>query len=103
MIEENNFEVTEEDLISRVKLAISQDRERFFRVADSIHLQPKYAEHLEELEIIKQQWRDIPQLKNYPYIAFPLELPLWFPQVKMFSRFTETYIQDTLVELGYFE
>lgn len=84
--------MTRQELIERMIVASKQDRERFFKVADTIHLQPKYAEHLEELELLKQQWRDMTDLPNYPEIKFPLDLPDWFPQVKFASKWNEDYV-----------
>lgn len=77
-----------ENILTRMDQAAREDRERFFRVADSIHLQPKYADHLDELETLKQQWRDMTQAENYPDIDFPLPLPEWFPTVHFASRWT---------------
>ena len=88
--------MTRQFLISLMILASKQDRERFFRVADTIHLQPKYKEHLEELEVIKQQWRDMTNLPNYPEIKFPLELPSWFPKVNFTSCWDANYVEETL-------
>lgn len=87
-----------EEIIQRMILATKQDRERFFKVADTIHLQPKYKEHLEELEVIKQAWRDMTKLPSYPEIKFPLELPSWFPKVNFASRWDANYVEQILTE-----
>lgn len=78
-------------LLERMDMAAKEDRARFFAVADTIHLQPKYAEHLEELETVKQQWRDMTAIENYPKIAFPLQLPAWFPKVPFKSKWNVDY------------
>lgn len=80
-----------EELLKQMDEAIREGREQFFKVADTIHLQPKYADKLEELEAIKQQWRDITLLEGYPEIDFPLTLPEWFPKVKFYSHFKADY------------
>ncbi len=86
-----------EQILKRMDVAFRQDRERFFKVADTIHLQPKYAEHLEELETLKQTWRDIPQQKGYPNITHPLPLPEWFPKVNFASCWKkDIYIEQCL-------
>lgn len=78
--------------------AIKEDRERFFIVADTLQFQPKYKEQLEELEQIKQEWRDMTRQTNYPHIKWPLKLPNWFPDVKFASYWNEDYLQNTLQE-----
>ena len=88
--------MTREEILIKMDIAIRQDRERFFKVADTIHLQPKYSDKLEELEVIKQQWRDITLLEIYPEIQFPLVLPEWFPKVKFMSSWGENYVDETL-------
>ena len=92
--------MTREQLIERMILASKQDRERFFKVADTIHLQPKYKDYLDELEIVKQRWRDMTTLPNYPEIKFPLELPEWFPKVKFASCWDTDYIEKILEREG---
>ncbi len=91
-----------EKIIEDMKLAILQDRDRFFAVADTLHLQPKYAEHLEELEEVKEQWRDITEMENYPHIDFPLALPEWFPEVLFVSNFPHNHLEMTLAEFQNF-
>lgn len=78
-------------ILERMDLAAKEDRARFFAVADTIHLQPKYAEHLEELETVKQQWRDMTAIENYPKMAFPFALPEWFPKVNFMSKWDAEY------------
>ncbi|MDD3832046.1 MAG: hypothetical protein PHW00_05670 [Clostridia bacterium] len=93
--------MTEQEIRARMNEAFREDRERFFKVADSIHLQPKYAEHLTELEQVKQQWRDIPAQADYPNFTHPVELPSWFPTVKFTSSWEkDTYIADTLLSVA---
>lgn len=85
------------EILQRMDIAFKEDRERFFRIADTLHLQPKYAAHLEELESLKQQWRDAPQQEGYPNIAHPLSLPEWFPTVNFASSWEkDTYIEHAL-------
>lgn len=69
-----------EEVLKILDLAIRQDRERFFRLADPLIFQPKYKEHLDEIEKIKQQWRDLTKLPDYPNIDFPPSLPDWYPE-----------------------
>lgn len=85
-------------LTQRMDKAAREDRARFFIVADAIHLQPKYAEHLQELEEIKQQWRDMTALPDYPKMAFPLALPEWFPKVEFKSKWDEEYYDREVEE-----
>lgn len=78
-------------LSERMDMAAKEDRARFFAVADTIHLQPKFAEHLDELEKVKQQWRDMTAIENYPKMEFPLALPDWFPKVAFKSKWDTDY------------
>ncbi len=90
--------MTREDILARMDLAAKQDRERFFKVADSMTFQPKYAEHLAELADVKQEWRDMTLMENYPEIKFPLALPEWFPTVRFASCWDTDYVAQTLGE-----
>lgn len=83
-----------EDVIKNMDEAFREDRERFFKVADSLALQPKYKEHLEELETLKQTWRDIPATEGYPNIDHPMKLPDWFPTV----HFASSWQKDKFIE-----
>lgn len=86
-----------EKIIKEMDLAFKQDRERFFKVADILHLQPKYKDHLEELEELKQVWRDIPQQYDYPNFTHPIPLPEWFPKVNFASCWEkDKYIEEQL-------
>jgi len=87
MIKQENFK--------RMDLAAKQDRERFFKVADTLHMQPKYAEHLAELDTLKQQWRDMTALPDYPNINWPLALPEWFPKVHFASCWEKDEFNET--------
>ena len=88
---------TREDILKRMDEAFKEDRERFFKVADSLIQQPKYTEHLTELEALKQIWRDIPQQEGYPNFTHPIQLPDWFPKVPFASSWEkDTYIAETL-------
>ena len=82
------------NLLERMDKAAKQDRIRFFNVADTIHIQPKYTEHLTELETVKQAWRNMTALENYPKMAFPLDLPEWFPKVDFKSKWNECYYDE---------
>ena len=95
--------MNKEYILKEMDLAFKQDRERFFRVADVLHLQPKYKEHLEELEELKQIWRDIPQQDGYPNFTHPIPLPKWFPKVKFAScwdkdKFIEEAISEEVID-----
>lgn len=83
-------------LLVRMDKAAREDRERFFKVADAIHFQPKYEEHLAELEVLKQEWRDMTKLEDYPKMAFPLPLPEWFPKVSFMSRWDSEYYEKEM-------
>jgi hypothetical protein len=83
-------------LLEKMDKAAREDRERFFAVADTIHLQPKYSEHLEELEAVKQEWRDMTKLEDYPQMPFPLPLPEWFPKVSFMSRWDSEYYEKEM-------
>lgn len=86
-----------EEILKQMDLAVRQDRERFFRVADTLHLQPKYAAYTTELEAIKQQWRDITAAPDYPNIDWPLLLPQWFPVIYFASKFKkDKYIEEVM-------
>lgn len=74
-----------EKILQRMDEAFKEDRERFFKIADSIMYQPKYVEYLTELENLKQVWRDIPQQEDYPNFTHPMILPDWFPKVSFAS------------------
>lgn len=93
--------MTREQILKRMDVAFKQDRERFFKVADTLYLQPKYAEHLEEVEALKQAWRDIPQQADYPNITHPMPLPDWFPKVHFASSWEkDSYLEKRLKEFG---
>ena len=65
--------------------ASKEDRERLFHVADLLHLKPLFQDRVADIQAVKQQWRDMTTLPNYPHITFPLELPSWFPVVRFAS------------------
>lgn len=89
--------MTREEILKNMDVAIRQDRERFFRVADTLHLQPKYADKVFELDEIKQQWRDITGVPGYPNITHPMPLPEWFPTVHFASSFEkDTFLEEAL-------
>lgn len=88
--------MTEQEIIERMIEASKEDRERFFTVADIMQLQPKYQDKLQEIEAIKQQWRDMTLLPDYPLIKFPLELPDWFPKVHFASCWEVDYLENEL-------
>lgn len=87
--------MNKEDILKEMDLAFRQDRQRFFKVADSLYLQPKYKQYLEELEMLKQKWRDIPQQENYPNFTHPIPLPEWFPKINFASNWEkDVYIEE---------
>ena len=89
--------MSEEKVLHRMDVAFREDRERFFKIADTLHLQPKYQNYLEELEILKQTWRDIPQQDGYPNFTHPISMPYWFPKVSFASRWEkDKYIEQEL-------
>lgn len=95
-----------EQLLQNMNDAAKEDRERFFAVADTLHLQPKYREYVNsgELEEVKQYWRDMTALPEYPNIDFPIQLPEWFPKVRLTSSWKkDSYIAETLAEAVEYE
>jgi hypothetical protein len=89
--------MTEQQIRARMDEAAREDRERFFKVADTIHLQPRYSERLAELETVKQTFRDLPQSPDWPNVDWPPPLPSWFPTVHFASRWEkDTYIAQEL-------
>ncbi len=90
--------MTREEKLSNMDLAAKQDRERFFAVADSMTFQPKYAEYLAELAEVKQAWRDMTSIENYPEIDWPLTLPEWFAEVKFASNWSADYAVEVAAE-----
>ena len=91
--------MTKEQLLKRMDEAFRQDRERFFQVADALQFQPKYAEKMDELNDLKQEWRDIPQQDGYPNISHPVPLPEWFPPVHFASSWEkDIYLEENLKE-----
>ena len=90
---------TLEMIHQRMDEAFREDRERFFKVADSLNLQPTYKVYSEELEALKQTWWDIPQQEDYPNFTHPIPLPEWFPQVRFASCWEkDVYIEESLKE-----
>ena len=89
--------MTEQEIRADMDVAAKQDRERFFKVADTLHLQPKYAAHLSELETLKQGFRNMTALPDYPNIDWPPALPEWFPAVHFASGWEkDVYIESLL-------
>ncbi|MEG0091984.1 MAG: hypothetical protein RSA20_09200 [Oscillospiraceae bacterium] len=86
----------EQEIIARMDEAAKEDRERFFAVADTLHLQPKYKDRLQELEVEKQRWRDMTLQPSYPQMKWPMELPVWFPPVRFASCWEADYLEKTL-------
>lgn len=88
-------ELTRDEILVQMDLAAKQDRERLFAVTDGMRNQPKYADYLTELETVCQQWRDMTDLENWPEVAWPLELPEWFPEVKFASCWVADYAGES--------
>lgn len=88
--------MNEQEIIDRMIEASKEDRTRFFAIADTLHLQPKFQDKLTEIESIKQQWRDMTIIENYPLINFPLDLPVWFPEVRFASCWDSDYLKKTM-------
>lgn len=88
----NEFEMA---VRQRMIDAAKEDRERFFKVADTLVLQPKYKEKLEAIEELKQYWRDMTNLIDFPNVDFPFKLPEWFPSVHFASCWgKDVYINE---------
>ena len=93
--------MTEQDIRKDMDAAAKEDRERFFGLADTLHLQPKYLNLYNELETLKQQWRDMTALPDYPNIDWPMALPQWFTKVHFASSWEkDVYIQKTLEQFN---
>lgn len=91
--------MSKEEILKRMDEAFKEDRERFFKVADTLLMQPKYEEHKEEIEELKQIMRDIPQQEDYPNITWPIQLPYWFPKVPFASSWEkDAYLKEQLGE-----
>ena len=89
--------MTRQELEFRMAEAFREDRERLFKVIDSMRFQPKYADKIADIEAIAEEWRGIPQEPGFPNITHPAPLPEWFPKVKFFSRWEkDVYIEKTL-------
>lgn len=95
-----DIEAEKKKILEQMEEAIREDRERFFKVADSIHFQPKYAEHLTELETLCQWFRDVTALSDFPNINWSPELPSWFPNVPFASSFKkDEFLNNELSKL----
>ena len=89
--------MSREEILQRMDEAFKEDRERFFKVADTLSMQPKYTEYKNKIEELKQQMRDIPQQEEYPNIDWPIKLPDWFPKVYFASSWEkDTYLEEEL-------
>lgn len=83
--------MTRQEKLVQMDLAAKQDRDRLFAITDGMRYQPKYTDYLTELEEVCQQWRNMTDLENWPEVAWPLELPDWFPTVKFASCWDADY------------
>lgn len=92
----------EQKIRENMAQAFREDRERLFKVIDSMRFQPRFAEHLTEIEAVAQEWRDKPSLPDFPNITHPTALPSYFPSAHFCSSWKkDEYIQsmlDTVVE-----
>jgi len=89
--------MTEQEIRKSMDLAAKQDRNRFFALADTLHFQPKYVAYANELETLKQTWRDMTELPDYPNVDWPIALPQWFPKVTFASSWKkDIFIQKAL-------
>lgn len=78
-----------------MKIAVIQDRERFFKKADVYAItnnRDLSPEQIAELETLRNQWRNITDLPDYPDVDFPLPLPSWFPNPYFASRWNKGYL-----------
>lgn len=67
--------------------ATKEDRERFFKATDYLRFVDKLTpEQEDELEDLRQWFRNMPELENYPYINWPPQLPDWCPNPHFASR-----------------
>lgn len=88
--------MTREEQLKLRDEAFREDRERFFKVADSMDKQPKFSKRLSNLEAIKQLWRDVPQQKGYPNIDHPPQMASWFPKVNFASSFKKDEFDEDI-------
>lgn len=86
--------MNKEQILQEMDKAFREDRERFFKVADSMSFQAKYDTHKEEIEELKQKFRDAPQKEGYPNINHPMVMPYWFPKV----NFASSWEKDIFIE-----
>jgi hypothetical protein len=68
--------------------ATKEDRSRFFNKADVYAITGNLGlstEQITDLVTLRQQWRDMTSLPEYPDIDWPLPLPEWFPNCEFAS------------------
>jgi hypothetical protein len=76
--------------------AIKEDRERFFKKADVYVFTNNRGltdKQIVELEELRNKFRDITTLPNYPDINWPPSLPDWFPNPFFASCWKSGYLQ----------
>ena len=89
--------MTEQEIRKRMDEAFREDRKRLFVITDGMRFQPKYADKLEEIEQVCQEWRDKPATEDYPNFTHPMPIPSFFPKVSFFSSWEkDKYIEDML-------
>lgn len=78
-----------DNIIDLMIQATKEDRSRFFKKADVYFITNNRgltSEQIEELETVRNQWRDMTLLPDYPDIDWPLSVPEWFPNCGFASK-----------------
>ena len=89
--------MTEIEIRKRMDEAFREDRARFFKVTDGMKNQPKYADKIDDIERVCQEWRDKPATEDYPNFTHPMPIPDYFPKVPFFSNWEkDIYISEEL-------
>ena len=86
--------MTNEQKLKRMIEASKEDRERVLSFLDKLERVPKYKNLYESIQTLKQQWRDMTSLPNYPEIDFPLAKPDWCPKLPTASCWKKDYLKQ---------
>ena len=86
--------MTELEIRENMAQAFREDRERLFKVIDSMRPQPRFADKLTEIEAVAQEWRDKPSLLDFPNIDHPTALPIYFPS----PHFASSWVKDEYIQ-----
>ena len=87
----------EQELREIMLQSAREDRERFFKVADSLRYQSSFDDKSFEIEQLRRFWRDMTLLPDFPNVDFPFVLPDWFPKVNFASFWKkDVYIEENI-------